>query len=305
MIGIILVTYNNEENLELLFSSIKKQSYQDFKVYLIDNGSKDSSVQSALDFYPDIVVEKLHQNEGFARASNLGAKIAISQGCKFIFILNNDVELDQNCIEELIKLIRKDDTVACVGPIVFRGIDQKRTNVIQEYGGHISFKKYEVSKNFMGIKISENVIPDSLSVDFIMGGALMIKADVINKIGLFDARYFMYGDEIDLFYRMKDFNYKMIVTKKAKLWHFHYSASNNIERYCFERYYIVRNKYLFYIKNRFYKEIWLSIIRDLFYSVFLYKRYLKRGQFVVFRYHLKGMVDGIRNIKGKSESIYT
>ena len=56
MIGIILVTYNDEKNLELLFSSIKKQTYKNFKVYLVDNGSSDSSVRTAMNYYSDIIV---------------------------------------------------------------------------------------------------------------------------------------------------------------------------------------------------------------------------------------------------------
>jgi len=306
-VGIILVTYNDEKNLRLLFSSLKKQNYQNFIVFLIDNNSEDESVQTAKQLYSNIVVKRLSKNEGFAKASNIGAKLAVLNGCELVFILNNDVELDRDCIRELVNLIDRDRKIACVGPIVFKGTRNSGKKTIQEYGGQIDFRKYLKKKNFVNINFDDsNSFPDILYVDFIMGGALMVKAEVVNKIGFFDERYFMYGEEVDLYFRIKEFQYRMAVTKRAKLWHNHYSdsASNNLKRYYFERYYIMKNKYLYFLKFKFYKGLLLSLLKDIFFSPLIYKSYVKRGEFKIFHYHLRGIFDGIRNIRGKSDRIY-
>jgi len=141
-------------------------------------------------------------------------------------------------------------------------------------------------------------------VDFIMGGALMIKAEVVQKIGLFDERYFMYNEEVDLYCRIKNMQYKMKVTKKAIIWHNHYSSGNNLKRYYFERYYIVKNMYLYLLKYKFYKNLIFSVLKDIFLSPLIYKDYIKRRKFKIFWFQFKGIYDGIRNRIGKSDNIY-
>jgi len=304
-LGIILVTTNEEHNLKLLFSSIKRQSCEDIALYLIDNNSSDNSVSLAQKLYPSIKVKKLNKNIGFASANNLGAKVAIEDGCDLLFILNNDTELHPDCIKELVSLSQKDEQIGCTGPIVFKYSQNKNRNIIQEYGGHIDFKNYKIKKNYVN-QIYEKLenIPESMDVEFIMGGAFIIRADLVRRIGLFEPRYFIYGDEIDLSYRVIKKGYKLCVTKKAKLWHNHYPASDNLKRYYFERYYILRNKYLYFLKYKLYKGLIVSFIRDVAFSLFLYKGYIKRCKFKVIFYHFRGIFDGIRNIKGKSDRIW-
>jgi GT2 family glycosyltransferase len=304
-IGIILVTYNDELNLQPFFSSLDSQSYLNFHVYLIDNNSSDDSVSRAKTLFPSIKIRKLEQNLGFAGANNIGAELAISDGCELLYISNNDVELERDCIKELVGLFNRDSELVCAGPIILKGTSANEKNIIQEYGGKIDFfrcRKEKYLKNRSYEK--EKKIPEILEVDFIMGGALMIKAEVVQKIGLFDERYFMYNEEVDLFYRIKSRQYKMEVTKKAIIWHNHYSAGNNLKRYYFERYYIVKNMYLYLLKYKFYKNLMISVLKDVFLSPLIYKDYIKRRKFKVFWYQFKGIYDGIRNRVGKSDNIY-
>jgi GT2 family glycosyltransferase len=303
-VGIVLVTYNDESHLDILFSSLRTQNYSNYRVILIDNASKDHSVAKAKALCPEGRIVELKENTGFARASNQGAAFAQEESCRFILILNNDVELDHDCLGELVSLLKSDQHLACVGPIIFRGRRSERP-FIQEYGGRADYAHYAVKKNYVGRPFEPPAsFPDILDVDFIMGGALLIRADVVEKIGLFDERYYMYGEEIDLFCRLRRLGLRMAVTKKARLWHDHYSADRNPKRYCFERYYSVRNKYLYFWKYGLYGGLIRSLWKDVIFTPLYYKGHLKRGQLAVIWHHYRGLLDGFRNRTGKADKVF-
>ena len=100
----------------------------------------------------------------------------------------------------------------------------------------------------------ETQLPDVLECDYPIGGALFIKREVIEKLGvLFDDRYFMYNNEIDFAYRVKKLGYKSFATIKAKIWHNHKWIRDNKSGW-YREYYLSeeRNKFLYYHKYKMY-----------------------------------------------------
>ncbi len=306
-IGVVTVVTNEKFNLDNFYSSLLSQTYKDFTLYFVDNVSSDGSLEYFKKLNTDnkLSVEyiKLDHNSGFSGGSNIGAKAAISNGCRYLFILNNDVEQEPHCIEELLKLIETDENIACTGLLLYMH-KQERPGMIQEYGGKIDFKRGELEKFYTVKSINEVNLPEKMETDFVGGGVCFIKADVFKNVGLFEESYFGYFDEIDLSYRLKVLNkYKMMVTSRAVAYHNH-SVENKTKNRWYREYYLSeRNKFLYFKKFGLISSVFRAVFIDLLKFPVRLFWFIKVCDAKLGFYYLKGMFDGLRNKKGKPEFV--
>lgn len=302
-LGVVTVVTNEKFNLDIFFSSLSLQTFKDFTLYFVDNFSTDGSQEYFKKLNSvnqlDVKYITLKSNFGFSGGSNIGAKEAINDGCKYLFILNNDVEAEPACFEELIQLIENDDNIACTGPLLFMH-KKERPGIIQEYGGKIDFKHGELEKFYTVRNINEVNLPEILETDFIGGGVCFIRSDVFNKAGMFEESYFGYFDEIDLSYRLKVLNnYKMFVTSRAVAYHNHSVENKSKERWYREYYLSERNKFLYFKKFGLKSSVLCAVFIDLLKFPVRLFWFIKVCDVKLGFYYLKGMLDGLRNIKGK------
>jgi GT2 family glycosyltransferase len=304
-VGLIIVAYNQKHNIERSFESLKSQSFKDFRVYFVDNNSSDKTLEHARHlnerFKLDINFIDLDENSGFAGGNNIGMKEALKDGCEFIFVLNNDIELDKECLTELLNLLNSDKTIGIVAPILFYWTLEKKSNRIQEFGGRIDFNRYKIDKKFTG-ELFEDIhdkIPAQLEVDFVSGGTTLIKSEVVRKCGMWDERYFAYGDEIDLSKRVLEAGFRLFVSKKAIAWHFHDWSKLNKQGYYVEYYLSARNKYLYFEKYKLYLWMVISLLEDLIKFPKRFFWFIKVCDAKLAVYYLKGILYGIMNISGK------
>ncbi|RPI17207.1 MAG: glycosyltransferase family 2 protein [Ignavibacteriae bacterium] len=308
-VGVILVVYNQKDNLRPLYESLCKQSYKNFTVYFIDNKSTDGSYGRSIElnqqFNLDIKYISPGCNMGFAKGNNIGAEEAVKDKCEYLFILNNDIELDEDCLKNLIELANQDEKTAITSPIIFYGPMGCAENVIQEYGSRVNFHSYHIHRNYPRKVFEKNndKIPGTMNVNFVSGGALLIKSSVYKKIGLWEERYFAYGDEIDLMKRIKEAGFIVKVTKKAKLWHNHKWDKDNKWGYYFEYYMIERNKFLYYHKCKYYFSLFFTAIGDILKFPWRLLWFKKVCDFKLGYYYLAGLFDGLKNKGGKPDLI--
>ena len=109
-LAVIIPNYNGKKFLKVCFESLKKQS-NILEVIIIDNGSDDGSVEFIKEYYPEYILIENTENLGFSRAINQGIKKSSAEYC---FLLNNDVELESNCTNNLINCIEKDKNIFSV-----------------------------------------------------------------------------------------------------------------------------------------------------------------------------------------------
>ncbi|MCX7877894.1 MAG: glycosyltransferase family 2 protein [Ignavibacteria bacterium] len=302
--GVIIVVYNQRDFLDDLYNSLKKQTNKNFRIYFIDNASEDNSSEhfSKLNSDKELDVKFISsgKNLGYAGGNNFGAKEAISDGCKYLLILNPDMVLSENFLEKLTELIKSDDIIIATGPLIMFG---KNPDIIQEYGGEINFFLGEVRKNFSNSNIKEISVPEFLETQFISGGAMLIRSDAFKKAGMFDERYFAYFDEIDLMRRLRAEikNSRFIVTSKAMAWHHHQWNPGNKKGYYLEYYLIQRNKYLYFLKYRLFPSLLLSLILDLIKFPVRLIWFKRVCDYKLGYYYLKGIIDGLAGKMGKPE----
>lgn len=306
-IGIVTVVTNEKNNLKDFFDALVSQTFKDFTLYFVDNNSNDGSVQyfNELNNPSRINVQyiSLDHNSGFSAGSNIGAKKAIEDGCEYLFIVNNDVVIDTNCLKELKNCVESDVSVVCSGLLLFKH-KEKYPGVIQEFGGDINFKKGKLVKNFENSVFKETKLPEYLDTDFVGGGVCFIKAKIFESVGMYEEMYFGYFDEIDLSYRLKVLNnYKMRVTSRAIGYHNHNWTKKNKRSYYFEYFLSERNKYLYLKKFSLRFSVFTNLLTDLVKFPWRLVWFVKVCDFTLGMYYLRGMFAGLLNNTGKPKFV--
>ncbi|MBL8016756.1 MAG: glycosyltransferase family 2 protein [Ignavibacteria bacterium] len=303
--AIILVMFRQKHNLELLYNSLHRQSYKDFRIYFVDNNPDDTdrlfSEELNRRLGMDIEYIAAGGNTGFAGGNNLGASKAIADGFEYILFLNNDTELEENCLQELINAVEISPDTAVSSPLILYYTADKKEQRIQEYGAKADFSTYSITKYFEGKMLleSEKDMPVNMKVDLVSGAAMLVKADALRKAGLWEEKYFAYGDEIDLAARLKKAGFASIVTKKAVLWHNHKWVKENRQGFYFEYYLIQRNKYLYFRKHKLYFNMFISYITDILKFPVRLLWFIKVCDFKLGYYYLKGTYAGLLGHAGK------
>jgi len=302
--AIILVMFRQKHNLALLYNSLHRQSYKDFRIYFVDNNPDDSDrlfseeLNSKLGM--DIEYIAAGRNAGFAGGNNLGAEKAITDGFEYILFLNNDTELEDNCLLELVNAIELSPDTAVSSPLILYYTADKKNPRIQEYGAKADFTSYSITKYFEGKMLSdaEKDMPDNMKVDLVSGAVMLVKAEALKRTGLWEEQYFAYGDEIDLAARMKNAGYTSVVTKKAVLWHNHKWVKENKQGFYFEYYLIQRNKYLYFRKHKLYFSMFVSYLTDALKFPVRLLWFMKVCDIKLGYYYLKGTYAGLLGHSG-------
>ena len=260
-IAIIIVNWNGFKFLKDCLVAVYNQTYLNFDVYFIDNGSKDNSVSFIKENFPKIKIIELKYNTGFAKGNNEGIKKAFrDKKVEYIVCLNNDTIVGRNWLDELIKTVEKDDKIGAVSSKAY--FEDKKT--IQNAG--LEFYKALQTNKKGGISIGFGLTDSEaseLSEDieiFAPGGvAPLYKRDVLEKLfdrdrEIFDEDFFAYVEDLDLGFRIRGLGYRAVLSSKATLVHLHSQTGGKASP--FKAYYCERNTILTAIKN-------LSLI-DLF-----------------------------------------
>lgn len=299
-VAVLLVIYNEEKHIRRLTESLNKQSYRAIDVYAIDNNSQDNSVELLKKYLPDINLIKSNNNIGFAKGNNIIAKKAVENDCDYLFVLNTDMELDYSCVENLAGLIQSDPLIGGVAPIVLLGKDNRRTNIIQSYADRANFETGKTISIYSNFNICEEKLPEKLEVNTLHGGSTFISKEVYNNIGLFNEDNFMYGDELDLAYRLNKAGYKLMVTKNAISWHFHDWTKKNKNGYYFQYYYMMRNRFLFFYRYNKIGSIIIMLLKELFYFPIKSLWAFRVADIRLLKYYYYGILHGLLNRKGKA-----
>jgi len=217
---IIIPTFNEWAVLKFCLKSLKNQTYQNFKILVVDDGSTDNIFKKTKEEFPHVEVLTLNKNIGFAKAINKGIKYTLKKyKPKYIALLNNDTEADKNWLKSLVNCLQKDKQIATVTSNMFFA---KKPEIINSQGGTIDWNGDGCDINIFKPK-SEVEIKSQPVLGACFGGTLL-KAESLEKIGLVDERYYAYYEDLDWSWRANILGYKIFFEKQAILYHQH-SAS--------------------------------------------------------------------------------
>jgi GT2 family glycosyltransferase len=252
LVSVIVVNKDGAEHLSALLPSLVGQDYPNIELVLVDNASKDDSVELTRRFFPDAKIIELDKNIGFSPGNNVG--IAEAAG-DYIFLLNNDTELAHDCISRLVEKSLENEDVAAVVPKMFlwrlpkflNGIGNSVTN--HGWGGD----------NYIGyLDLGQfDDIEDMFGACF---GAVLITRDVLDRVGLLDPYYMFYYEDADWSYRAHLLGYKITCAPEAIVYH-KFSASMNTLEPNFKWRLVISNRLRFISKNLS-KGVWLNFMRN-------------------------------------------
>ncbi len=267
-VAIIIVNWNGKEYLNDCLNSLYNQTYKNFVIYLVDNGSVDDSVNFVKKFFNKVKIIKLNKNYGYAKGNNEGIKNALTdKNIKYIICLNNDTIVEKNWLNNLIKTAQKNNLIGSVTSKAYFSDGKTIQNAGLEFSKSIHInKKGGVS---MGYGMTDEQIPE-LNTDsevFAAGGvAALFKREMVKKIiardkEFFDEDFFAYTEDYDIGFRMRSMGYISYLSANAKLIHLHSKTGGVASP--FKSFYCERNSILTAIKNLALFDLLLFPLRNI------------------------------------------
>jgi hypothetical protein len=209
---IIVLNWNGKSDTLRCIDSLARLEYPNFSILVVDNASEDDSVEEIEKRYPGIEIVENNNNLGYSGGNNVGIAVALDEKADYAILLNNDTIVDPQSISVLVSAMEKDDKIGVAGPKVL-WIDQKSRT--QSAGLKI---RWMTGKTLL-IKSDDwdNEDSESYDVDGVSGCAIMIRTDIIHKIGNLNETYFAYWEEIEFCTRAKRAGYRVVCVPNAKI----------------------------------------------------------------------------------------
>ena len=225
-LSIIIVNFNVKYFLEQCLISVKTSSKKiKTEVFIVDNNSTDGSCKMIKDKFPDFHLIRNKKNLGFSKANNQAIKKASG---KYILLLNPDTILEEDTLIKCLNFMKKNDDAGSLGVKMIDGNGKFLPESKRSFPKPMIafYKIFGLSRLFPNSKIfgkyhlsflDKNKIHE---VDVLSGAFLLIKHAVFKKIGLLDEQFFMYGEDIDISYRIKLGGFKNYYFPKTKIIHY-------------------------------------------------------------------------------------
>jgi GT2 family glycosyltransferase len=209
--SVIIPNWNGAAHLPTCLEALRHQTLTDFEAIVVDNGSQDESLNLLQSSYPGVKVIALPRNHGYAGGCNVGLKAAVG---KVLVILNNDTEVTPTWLAELISSLDRHPDAGMATPKVMLWDDRMRLHTTGDY-------------------VRTNGIPDSRGVwqrdegqfeqpEYVFGAAGVAPAfrrAMLDDVGLFDADFGSYCEDIDLSWRAQLAGYRCIYSPHSVLYH--------------------------------------------------------------------------------------
>jgi O-antigen biosynthesis protein len=225
-LSIIIVNYNVKFFLEqCLLSVIKATKNISLEVFVVDNNSVDGSAEMMLEKFPQFNYIQNKNNVGFSKANNQAIKMAKGE---YVLLLNPDTLIEEDTLEKVVDFMNNHPQAGGLGvkmidgkgnflPESKRGLPTPKVAFYKIFGLAALFPK---SKKFGSYHLSfldENEVHE---VDVLSGAFMLIRKKVLDEIGLLDETFFMYGEDIDLSYRIIKAGYKNYYFPHTKIIHY-------------------------------------------------------------------------------------
>lgn len=211
LISIVIPNWNGKRFLADCLDSIRKQTHKQIETIIVDNGSKDGSVEFLKEHYPEVKLITYEVNTGFAPAVNAGIRAATGH---YVSLLNNDTIVEPLWVEELVKALDEHPEVGSVGCKMLSYEDQTILDGVGDgyrrggLPGRIGHREKDI-----GLFDKPRYILGAC------GGAAMYRRELFDDIGLFDDDYFAYLEDVDLGLRAQSAGYKCLYVPTSVVYH--------------------------------------------------------------------------------------
>lgn len=217
--SIVIVNTDEIHHLQRCLPSIYTQNYPDYEVLVIDNASTDGSIAFIQQNFPQVRIIENQKNLGYAGANNVGFDNAAGDT---VAVLNPDTRVEPDWLLELVLALEEDPTAGLATPKILLMDDP---SLINTCGNEITYSGLTVCR---GLDQPADQFKEKEIVSAVSGAAFVIKRAVLDEIGGFDDRFFIYYEETDLCLRAMLAGYKCLYVPTSVVYHqysFRYSSA--------------------------------------------------------------------------------
>ena len=283
LVSIISINYNQSQLTIEMIRSLKKISYPNYEIIIVDNASPSEDPQLIADAYPDVTLIRSKENLGFSGGNNIGIRAA--KGEYFLF-LNNDTEVESDFLEPLVDHFKSHPETGIASPkIIFYGTDDRI-----QYAGCTGINPWTGRGRTIGhMEKDEGQHDQSFSTGLINGAAMMVPRTVVEKVGLMPELYFLYYEEHDWTEMIKRAGYSCHYIASSKIYHKESMSVGKLS--VMKTFYMNRNRLMYIRRNGKGWQYWASVM--FFFGVAVPKnsiKYVTSGQ----TEHFKALWKGIK-----------
>lgn len=228
-LSIIVVNYNTKDKTLACLASLAKADFSGMskEIILVDNNSAETIELEAKGAITGLVFVKNPSNVGMGAGNNVGIRRASG---RYVLVLNPDTEVEPSAIRAMVAYLQEHADTGLVGPklIYPDGTPQESCyrypNLVLPLVRRTFLGSF--AKDYLDYYLLKNLdLTKPQAVDWIMGSCLLIRREVLDRVGLFDERFFMYFEDTDLCRRINNAGFKVVYLPSALVIHHHGRAS--------------------------------------------------------------------------------
>ncbi len=218
IVSVIIPHHNNSKILIECIHSLNESSFKNIEIIVVDNASDDSSYDDISKLFPNVVLKKSNVNLGYAGGCNLGSKIAKG---KYLFFLNNDTIVHQDCIEHLVSFLDDNNDISSVQPKIINIDNKSYFDYAGASGGFIDYLVFPFTRGriFDTIEKDNEQYNDPIQVFWASGAGFLTRKKIFKKVFGFDQDLFAHMEEIDYHWKCQLMNHEVWVNPESVLYH--------------------------------------------------------------------------------------
>lgn len=211
LVSIVIPNWNGKHFLAGCLDSLLQQTYKPIEIIVVDNGSKDGSIEFLQEKYPTVIVPRFEVNTGFSVAVNRG--IRESKG-EFIALINNDTVVDKAWVEELVKAMGEHPESGSLGCKMLAYDDHSLLDGVGD-----GYRRGGLPGRIGHREKDTGLFDNGRYILGACGGAALYRRSLFTDIGLFDEDYFAYLEDVDIGLRAQSAGYKCYYVPTARIYH--------------------------------------------------------------------------------------
>ena len=260
-VSIVIVSYNTRElTIQTIESVFRSQTRYAYEIIVVDNHSSDGSVEALQSRFPEVRIIANNENVGFSRANNQGIRLAKG---RYVLLLNSDTIVNEGTLETMIRFMDEHPHVGASGCKVVlpngsldkacrRGFPTPSASFYYAFGIAKMFPK---CPRFNQYQLTHLDPDQDYPVDCLVGAFMLVRREAIEQVGLLDEDYFMYGEDVDWCYRIKQAGWEIYYYPYTQI--VHYKGASSRKKSLKIVYEFHRAMILFYRKHYVSRYPWI------------------------------------------------
>lgn len=222
-IALIIISYNTRVDLKAALDSIRRlPEAGELEVVVVDNGSRDGSIEMVRDLYPEVLLVINERNGGYSQACNRGI---MATQAPYVMVLNSDIEFDRGGPREMAEWMEANPSIGAAGPRVLNS-----DGTVQFSCRDFPSLTVSLGHAFLGELFPNNPFTRSyhmkdcghdrdMGVEWVSGAAMLLRRTACEEVGGFDEGYFMYVEDVDLCWRLRQAGWEIRYYPRVEIIH--------------------------------------------------------------------------------------